>query len=180
MASKCEAKVHDHSFLIRPDIFMTVVHVNVLNLETSVPDTLSQCIGHTSTSGAMLLKQLSSTKNNIVEWHHTLLITEKPNVPNTAVLYSELTDVYDWYTLGLNLGVQETELQHIQRSYSTEGSRRWKQETISLWLRQTPGASWENVVKALQKMGENKVAEKIELKYIPGSKFHSVIYVILV
>ena len=99
-------------------------------------------------------------------------------MPNTAVLYNELTDVSDWYTLGLNLGVRETELQQIQSSYPTEGCRRWKQETISHWLRQTPSASWENVVKALQKMGENKVAEKIELQYIPRSKFHNVVYAI--
>lgn len=37
IASKHEAKVHEHSFLIRPGIFKTAVHVNVLKSLTKEP-----------------------------------------------------------------------------------------------------------------------------------------------
>ena len=85
---------------------------------------------------------------------------------DTAVLCRELTSVSDWRSLGLNLGVRDYELDQIQSSHPTEGCGRWKQQTISLWLRCTPSASWENVVKALQMMGENTLAMKIHRKYI--------------
>ena len=93
----------------------------------------------------------------------------------TAVLCRELISVHDWRSLGLNLGVRDYELDQIESSHPTEGCSRLRQETISLWLRHTPSALWENVVKALRQMGENKVAAKIEHKYISRSKLHIVV-----
>ena len=89
---------------------------------------------------------------------------------DTAILCNELISVRDWRSLGLNLGVRDYELDRIESSHPTEGCSRWMQETFSLWLRKTPSASWENVVKALRQMGENKVAAKIEQKYISRGK----------
>ena len=86
--------------------------------------------------------------------------------PDTATLCNELVSVSDWHTLGLYLGVQDYELDQIERSCSAEGCRRWKQETFSLWLKRTPSASWGDVVGALRRMRENTEAERIELKYI--------------
>ena len=63
------------------------------------------------------------------------------------------------------------ELAKIHRSYPTEGCDGWKRETISVWLRCTPTA-WKDVVGALQQMGENTLAEKIEQKYITASNLH--------
>ena len=100
--------------------------------------------------------------------------------PETAILCNELTSICNWRGLGLNLGVRDYELDQIQRSHPTEGCSRWRQETFSLWLQQTPRASWENVVKALRQMGENKVAAKIEQKYISRSKFHGAVRFIYV
>ena len=88
---------------------------------------------------------------------------------DTAVLCRELISVSDWRSLGLNLGVRDYELDQIRSSNPNEGCSRWRQETISLWLRQTPSASWENVVKALQEMSENTLAERIRWKYIKGT-----------
>jgi len=42
-------------------------------------------------------------------------------------------------------------------------------ETLSLWLRYTSSASWKDVVIALQRMGENALAERIRDKYIEGA-----------
>ena len=104
--------------------------------------------------------------------------------PNAATLCSELISISDWRTLGLFLGVQDYELDKIERSHPTEGCDGWKRETFSLWLRRTPSASWRDVVGALRRMGENTVAERIEQKYIighvhPGKLAHKV-YVIYI
>ena len=92
-------------------------------------------------------------------------------------LCNELVGVSDWRKLGLNLGIQDYELDKIKSSHPAEGCDGWKRETFSLWLRRTPSASWRDVVRALQQMGENRVAERIERKYTgAASKFHTVMH----
>ena len=88
--------------------------------------------------------------------------------PDVKTLCNELVSVSDWRKLALNLGVQDYELDQIERSHPTEGCGRWKQETFSLWLRRKSSASWRDVVQALQQMGENTEAKRIELKYNGG------------
>ena len=96
--------------------------------------------------------------------------------PCVKTLCNELVSVSDWRKLGLNLDVQDYELDQIERSRPAEGIDGWKRETFSLWLRHKSSASWGDVVEALQRMRENTVAERIELKYIMGpehaSKLH--------
>ena len=87
-------------------------------------------------------------------------------------LCNELTSVSDWRKLGLYLGVEDYELDQIEKSHPTEGSDGWKQKTFSLWLKHTPGASWGDVVGALRRMGENTMAERIELA-APASELYS-------
>ena len=98
---------------------------------------------------------------------------------DTATLCNELLSVFDWRMLGLYLGVQDYELDNIERCYPTEGCDGWKRETFSLWLRRTPSASWGDVVGALRQMGENTTAEKIELKYIVEPVHASKLYTIV-
>ena len=100
--------------------------------------------------------------------------------PDTVTLCNELTGVPAWRMLGLCLGVQHYELDQIERSHPTEGHDGWKQETFSLWLRQTPNASWRDVVGALRRMGENTEAERIELKYIVGPVHASKLYFMII
>ena len=96
-------------------------------------------------------------------------------------LCNELVSVSDWRKLGLNLGVQDYELDKIERSHPGEGCDGWKRETFSLWLQCKPSASWRDVVRALQQMGENSVAEWIKQKYIgAASKFYTVIHKVFV
>lgn len=72
----------------------------------------------------------------------------------------------DWYQLGMKLGVPDHKLDEIQRSLPHEGVSRWRHEVLSLWLKLTCNASWRNVVRALQRMEESALAEKIQHKYI--------------
>jgi len=85
---------------------------------------------------------------------------------NVRILSDELSTVSDWYQLGIKLGVPDYKLDEIQMSYPTEGCSRWKVKALSLWLRCTPNSSWRNVVRALQQMGENALAERMQQKYI--------------
>ena len=94
-----------------------------------------------------------------------LLTAVKPDV---KTLCNELISISNWRKLGLSLGVEDYELDKIERSYPTEDCDGWKQKIFSLWLRRTPSSSWRNVVRALRQMGENTLAETIKQKYIGG------------
>ena len=84
-------------------------------------------------------------------------------------LSSALKTISDWYRLGLFLGLPKYDLNNIEKDY--QDSKRRMLEMVDRWLRSTPTASWEDVVNALQQMGENRVAENIRQKYIKeGSK----------
>ena len=104
-----------------------------------------------------------------------LSTTVKLEESGIATLCNELTGISDWSTLGLNLGVPYCLLKEIRSNYSTEGCGACRRETLVLWLKHTPNASWRDVVQALRQMGENAVAERIEQKYILASKLHSTV-----
>ena len=87
----------------------------------------------------------------------------------TGVLSDELSTVTDWYKLGMKLGVPDHKLDEIQRNHPHDGVSRWRDEVLSLWLRLTPNASWMNVIRALQRMGEKALAEKIRHKHFRGA-----------
>jgi len=82
------------------------------------------------------------------------------------VLCDELSTVSDWLQLGLKLGVPDYELNVIQRNHPFEGCSRWKLQVLKLWLQIKPNASWINLVRALQQMGERTLAKRIRQKYM--------------
>ena len=93
--------------------------------------------------------------------------TRECGVLNVSTLSSELTTVTNWYRLGINLDLQKHELDKIQQSYvfmDQQNDQRMLQ-MLDKWLRCTPNATWEDVVSALQQMGENRAAENIRQKY---------------
>ena len=103
------------------------------------------------------------------------------NVPNQAadrnvltveILSSELQSVSNWYQLGINLDLETHNLDNIQQNYAHQEVDQQRLEMLDLWLRRKLNDTWEDVVSALQQMGENRVAESIRQKYIRGrSKF---------
>ena len=100
--------------------------------------------------------------------------------PDIATLCNELTGISDWFTLGLNLGVPHHKLEEVRSNYSVEGLSACRRETLVLWLQRTPNASWRDVVAALRRMGENIVAERIELLYIVGPVHASKLYFMII
>ena len=85
---------------------------------------------------------------------------------DVSVLSSELETVVDWHKLGLNLGLPKHELDKIECDY--QGNDRQRLEMLDKWLRRVPNAAWEDVVSALEQMGENRLAETIHQKSIRG------------
>ena len=76
----------------------------------------------------------------------------------------ELKTVANWSLLGINLGVPIHELSRIEQAY--RGSERQKLQMLDLWLQRSHAPSWREVVNALELMGEIRVAERIQQKYI--------------
>ena len=79
-------------------------------------------------------------------------------------LYCELSSV-NWHQLGVAFGMA-SELDNIQSSHPTEGVERWRSDLFCRWLKNTPNASWNDVVKALREIKEGALAERIAAKYI--------------
>jgi len=84
-------------------------------------------------------------------------------------LSSELSTVSKWYQLGIKLGLQPSRLHQIEQEVPTDIDRR-KIEVVDLWLQRTPEASWRHIVTALREMGDVTTAERIELKYVKGTR----------
>lgn len=109
-----------------------------------------------------------STNANELNAGNELSAGNGPNAGNglnVGNLSNELIDVTaEWYQLGIKLGIQHHELKNIEKQY--QDVYRQLTETLVLWLQQTPNASWGNVVKALQDMRKNTLAERIRNTYI--------------
>ena len=87
---------------------------------------------------------------------------------NLKNLSFELATVINWFLLGINLGLPKHELSKIQQNYASQGNDQQRLEMLYLWLQRTPNGKWEDVVDALEQMGETRVAENIHEKYIRG------------
>ena len=94
--------------------------------------------------------------------------TERPaiGVLRARNLSFELKTVANWCLLGINLGVPIHELSRIEQTY--RGCEQQKLQMLDLWLQRSYVPSWREVVNALERMGEIRVAERIQQKYIRG------------
>lgn len=93
--------------------------------------------------------------------------TQATGIPRLRDLSSELETVNTkWCKLGVYLDLEMHKLMQIELDH--QGSERQMLQMLHLWLQCTPNAAWRDVVSALQKMGENKVAESIRENYMRG------------
>ena len=89
--------------------------------------------------------------------------TEKPVRPLTVKeLVAAVSNVHDWYMLGIHLDLKMSQLKDIDVTYLKEGLDRKKAEMFDAWLKISPSASWNDLIKALKAIGEDKVASQIE------------------
>lgn len=84
------------------------------------------------------------------------------------VLLGELTELTDWYNLGVQLGVSISSLKEIERQFAQyHGVLRCKTELFDRWLRNDANASWEKLAECLEMMGEGVRALAIRKRYCP-------------
>ena len=98
----------------------------------------------------------------------SLLGASKPEEnPTMKQLLSELSEVTDWYHLGIFLDIELATLDTIQSNHPNDDERK-KTEMLKVWLKGN-NASWRNLCDALILRKQNIVAIRIMDKYCTGS-----------
>jgi len=72
-----------------------------------------------------------------------------------------------WYTLGLQLGLEEEVLNSIEVELSRKHAK-CKRAMFRKWLASTPSASWNDLIKALDQIGEEETAKKVKEEFSPS------------
>ena len=75
--------------------------------------------------------------------------------------FDETANLTEWFTLGTCLKLPRQDLLHIEHQFGSEGPRRCRIELFHLWIKATPDASWEQLIAALKRMGENALSDQI-------------------
>ena len=66
--------------------------------------------------------------------------------------------------MGLQLGIEDYELQKIRLNYQEHDDR--KREMFRVWLRDCKNLTYHDLIKALEAAGESKAAQQIREKCI--------------
>ena len=75
-----------------------------------------------------------------------------------------LVQTIEWYDLGLQLGVDDTELDVIEKNNRGD-LKACRRNMFRAWLRITPSPSYQQLVEALMAVGEGKEADFLCKKY---------------
>ena len=78
-----------------------------------------------------------------------------------------MTQVVDWFPLGLQLGLGLPELKQLQMDYPGD-AQRCKTEVLDWWLRNSRECSWETLAEALKTMEYEVLAENLRRKFRRG------------
>lgn len=85
------------------------------------------------------------------------------SVLKLPVLVRELKGV-DWFELGIQLNVPQTELKIIKRQYYYDPIQ-CLIEMLNLWLHANPNASWAEIAVALKRSSQGDLATTLVSKY---------------
>ena len=75
-----------------------------------------------------------------------------------------LVSVAEWYDLGLQLGVEDEDLDVIKRD-NPGNLKACKREMFRAWLKITPNPSYQQLVEALTAVGDVREANQLRKKY---------------
>lgn len=84
-------------------------------------------------------------------------------VPDLADLVRELHEVVEWFTLGIYLRINESQLLAIQ--YDHRGNTSECQTHMLIAWRNQENATWTQLVAALYQMNHRRLANEIARKY---------------
>ena len=79
------------------------------------------------------------------------------------LLVRELSQVPQWDVLGTYLGLDESEIEVIERDHHDTARRRLVM--LSKWMEKDVDASWEKVIDSLKSMSQIKLANQLKEKY---------------
>ena len=86
-----------------------------------------------------------------------------------------LVQTKEWYDLGLQLGVEDTDLDVIQ-SNNPQNLRACRREMFKAWLKMTPTPTYQQLVDALMAVGEVREADTLCKKFGKGTAAASLCY----
>ena len=78
-------------------------------------------------------------------------------------MVSAVEEVSDWRTLGHQLDVDPVKLCELQKA--DRNPEDCKEELLIFWVKHDRNASWNKLVRALDRMEEQDIAQKIREKY---------------
>ena len=90
-----------------------------------------------------------------------------PSFPQPELKDLDLIELVNWQGVGLQLGVKDYELQKIQLDYHRHDDQ--KREMFRVWLRTSVNPNYDDVIKALEVIGERKVAQQLRDKFVTSS-----------
>ena len=74
----------------------------------------------------------------------------------------DLIKVVNWQGVGLQLGIEDYELQKIKLDYQQHDDR--KREMFRVWLRTCTDPNYHDLIDALEVMGERNAAQQLQDK----------------
>ena len=83
---------------------------------------------------------------------------------NNVVL--AVSDVAEWFALGLQLGLPNATLRLIAADPNIKGIKSQRLAMLSEWLKYDTAASWEKLAAALASIGENVAATNVRSQFM--------------
>ena len=90
-----------------------------------------------------------------------------PSFPQPELKDLDLIELVNWQGVGLQLGVKDHELQKIQLDYHRHDDQ--KREMFRAWFRTSDNPNYDDLIKALEAVGERKVAQQLRDKFASSS-----------
>ena len=81
------------------------------------------------------------------------------------LLVRELSKVVQWDMLGIYLGLEENEIEEIERDHHDKPTARLRIVMLGKWMEKDVNASWEKVIEALKSMSQMRLANHLKEKY---------------
>ena len=91
---------------------------------------------------------------------------ENPAVPiSLKQILKDTKEVGNWFSLGIMLGIESSELKRIERKYFADPDR-CKTEVIDIWLDIDPEPTWNKLARAVEDVGRHaKVVETLRANH---------------
>ena len=93
-----------------------------------------------------------------------MLLQSQTHSPAPELKDLDLIKLVNWQGVGLQLGVEDYELQTIEMNYQKHGDQ--KRAMFRVWLRTCANPNYHDLIKALEAIGERKVAQQTREKFL--------------